>query len=58
MHMGGVAAAQAGIFTVMLPVAATLTGVLGLGEHMGGMQILALSAALLGVLLATLPQRR
>ncbi|OYU41548.1 MAG: EamA family transporter, partial [Burkholderiales bacterium PBB4] len=52
-----VPAARAGVFTVMLPITAALTGVLFLGERMGGLQIGALCAALTGVVLATLPGR-
>lgn len=48
-----VPAAQAGVFTVMLPVSAALVGVLVLGESLGGLQLLAFAAALLGVVLAT-----
>ena len=51
-------ASQAGVFTVMLPVSAALVGVLVLGETMGLAQTLALAIALLGVALATLPDRR
>ena len=50
-----VSAAQAGVFTVMLPVSAALTGVLVLGETLGAAQLVALVIALLGVILATLP---
>jgi drug/metabolite transporter (DMT)-like permease len=50
-----VAAAQAGVFTVMLPIAASAVGVLLLGERMGAMQLLAFGIALIGVILATLP---
>ena len=50
-----VPAAQAGVFTVMLPVSAALVGVLALGEGLGGVQALALGVAVLGVLLATAP---
>jgi drug/metabolite transporter (DMT)-like permease len=53
-----VPAAQAGVFTVMLPVSAALVGVLVLGEPLRGMQMLAFGAALAGVLLATLPSSR
>jgi drug/metabolite transporter (DMT)-like permease len=49
-----VPAAQAGVFTVMLPLAAALTGVFVLGETLSGMQMLAFGIALLGVMLATL----
>ena len=51
-----VPAAHAGIFTVMLPVSATLTGVCALGESIGSIQLWALAIALAGVLLATLPE--
>jgi drug/metabolite transporter (DMT)-like permease len=47
-------AAQAGVFTVMLPVSAALVGVVFLGESMGLVQVLALGIGLLGVVLATL----
>ena len=52
-----VPAAQAGVFTAMLPVSAALVGVLVLGERLGLLQVLAFAAALAGVLLATLPAR-
>ena len=48
-----VPASQAGVFTAMLPVSAAAVGVLVLGEELGLMQVLAFSAALAGVLLAT-----
>ncbi|NKE65036.1 DMT family transporter [Ramlibacter sp. RBP-2] len=54
----GVPAAQAGVFTVMLPVSAALVGVFVLGEPLGGTQLLAFVLALAGVLLATLPPGR
>lgn len=50
-----VPAAQAGVFTAMLPVSAALVGVVALGEHLSRVQLLAFAAALAGVLLATLP---
>jgi drug/metabolite transporter (DMT)-like permease len=53
-----VPASQAGVFTVMLPVAAALVGVFVLGERLGPLQLLAFAVALAGVLLATLPSRR
>jgi len=53
-----VPAAKAGVFTVMLPISAALTGVLVLGERLSGMQLLAFGIALLGVVLATLPARQ
>ena len=52
-----VPAAQAGVFTVMLPVSAAATGVLVLGESLSPMQLMAFGMALLGVLLATWPSR-
>jgi drug/metabolite transporter (DMT)-like permease len=52
-----VPAAQAGVFTALLPVSAALVGVLVLGEQLSGLQLLAFAAALAGVLLATLPAR-
>jgi drug/metabolite transporter (DMT)-like permease len=53
-----VPAARAGVFTVMLPISAATVGVLVLGESLSGMQMVAFGIALLGVVLATLPQRR
>jgi len=53
-----VPAAQAGVFTVMLPVSAALVGVLVLGESLSSMQLMAFGMALLGVVLATWPARR
>ena len=53
-----VPAAKAGVFTVMLPISAALTGVLVLGETLSGMQLLAFGVALLGAVLATLPARQ
>ncbi len=50
-----VPAARAGVFTVMLPIAAALVGVFVLGEHLSGLQLLAFGIALIGVLLATMP---
>lgn len=53
-----VPAAQAGVFTVMLPISAALVGVFLLGEKLTGIQLVAFAIALLGVLLATLPVKR
>ena len=50
-----VPSAQAGVFTVMLPLSAALTGVLVLGERLSDLQALAFGIALLGLLLATFP---
>jgi drug/metabolite transporter (DMT)-like permease len=52
-----VPASRAGVFTVMLPVSATLVGVLVLGEPMGGLHWAAFALALLGLLLATTPSQ-
>ena len=50
-----VPSAQAGVFTVMLPLSAALIGVLVLGERLSGLQAVAFGIALLGVVLATFP---
>lgn len=52
-----VPASQAGVFTVMLPVSATLVGVLALGESISALQGAALALSLAGVVLATVPER-
>ncbi len=52
-----VPAPRAGVFSVMLPVAATAVGVLFLGESLGAAQAGALILALVGLLLATWPDR-
>ena len=52
-----VPAPQAGVFTVMLPLAAAAVGVLFLGEPFGAGHLFALAMALLGLLLATWPAR-
>lgn len=48
-----VPASQAGVFTVMLPVSAALTGVMFLGESMAWPQVAAFGIALCGVVIAT-----
>lgn len=53
-----VPAAQAGIFTVMLPISAALVGMVALGEQISSLQLLALGIALLGVVVATWPVKR
>lgn len=53
-----VPASQAGVFTVMLPVAAAATGVVFLGERFTPAQAGAFALALAGVVLATWPARR
>ena len=50
-----VPASQAGVFTVMLPLAAAAVGVLFLGETVGIGHLVALVLSLLGLLLATWP---
>ncbi|TDM06559.1 MAG: EamA family transporter [Ideonella sp. MAG2] len=52
-----VPAQRAGVFSVLLPVSACLVGVVFLSEPLGALQALALSLALLGLLLATWPSR-
>ena len=52
-----VQAAQAGVFTVMLPLSAAAIGVLFMGERLSPLQWAAFGIALLGLMLATLPQR-
>lgn len=52
-----VPAQQAGVFTVLLPLASCAVGVLFLGEHLGWSQVLSLALAVTGLLLATWPQR-
>jgi len=52
-----VPASQAGVFTVMLPLAAATVGVLLLGETFGAAHAGALALALAGLLLATWPER-
>ena len=52
-----VPAAQAGVFTVLLPVSAAAVGVGVLGERLSALQMLAYGVALTGVLLATAPAR-
>ncbi|MDO8769498.1 MAG: DMT family transporter [Burkholderiaceae bacterium] len=51
-------AAQAGVFTVFLPISAALVGVLVLGESLNIVQVIAFGIALFGVILATLPGSR
>jgi drug/metabolite transporter (DMT)-like permease len=52
-----VPAAQAGVFTVLLPISAALVGVAVLGEPLSASQLAAFVPALLGVVLATIPGR-
>ncbi|MDP4300712.1 DMT family transporter [Leptothrix discophora] len=53
-----VSAARAGVFTVMLPLAAAAVGVGLLGERISSPQVAAYALALTGLLLATWPARR
>jgi drug/metabolite transporter (DMT)-like permease len=53
-----VPASRAGVFAVMLPLAAAAVGVLVLGERVGAMHLVALVLAVAGLLLATWPGRR
>lgn len=50
-----VPSSRAGVFTVLLPVSAALTGVVVLGESFGPAHVAAFALALLGLLLATWP---
>ena len=52
-----IAASQAGVFTVMLPISAATVGVLVLGESLSSLQLAAFALALAGVVLATWPER-
>ncbi|MDH4479438.1 MAG: DMT family transporter [Rhodoferax sp.] len=56
--MQTIPAAQAGVFSVMLPVTAAAIGALFLKESFSLVQAGAFAVALLGLLLATLPARR
>lgn len=51
-------AAQAGVFTVFLPISAALVGVFVLGESLNTLQLIAFGIALLGVVLATFSSQR
>ena len=53
-----VPANRAGVFTVMLPVSAAAVGVWVLGERLNATQVSAFALALVGMVLATLPQRK
>ncbi len=58
MGLRHVPSSRAGVFTVMLPVAAALTGVLVLGETFGAAHLAAFALAMAGLLLATWPERQ
>jgi drug/metabolite transporter (DMT)-like permease len=53
-----VPATQAGVFTVMLPVATAAIGILGFHEQFTPVQAAAFVLALISLLLATLPERK
>lgn len=53
-----VSSSQAGVFTVMLPISAAAVGVGLLGETLNAMQMSAFAMALVGVVLATFPDRK
>jgi drug/metabolite transporter (DMT)-like permease len=55
--LASISATQAGVFTVMLPVAAALVGVVVLGEAFTATHAAAMALALTGLLLATWPAR-
>jgi drug/metabolite transporter (DMT)-like permease len=52
-----VPSSRAGVFTVLLPLSAALVGVVALGESLGSAHLAAFALALLGLLLATWPER-
>ena len=52
-----VPAAQAGVFTVFLPVSAAVVGIAFLGERFTALQAVAFGVALASVLLASFPSR-
>jgi drug/metabolite transporter (DMT)-like permease len=52
-----VPSSRAGVYTVLLPVSAALVGVLVLGESFGMAHLAAFALALVGLLLATWPER-
>ncbi len=56
--LASVPAARAGVFTVMLPIAAATTGIVALGESPRVGHALALALAITGLLLSTWPSRR
>jgi len=58
MGLRHVPSSRAGVFAVMLPVAAALTGVLVLGESFGAAHVAAFALAMAGLLLATWPERQ
>ncbi len=57
MGLRHVPSSRAGVFTVMLPVSAALVGVVVLGESFGPAHVAAFALAMVGLLLATWPER-
>jgi len=55
--MKTIPAAEAGVFSAMLPITAAAIGVLVFDETWTGLQAIAFGLALAGLLLATLPNR-
>jgi drug/metabolite transporter (DMT)-like permease len=58
MGLRHVPSSRAGVFTVLLPVSAALVGVVVLGESFGAAHVAAFVLALVGLLLATWPERQ
>lgn len=57
MGLRHVPSSRAGVFTVMLPVSAALVGIAVLGEAFGAAHVAAFVLAMVGLLLATWPER-
>ncbi len=57
MGLRHVPSSRAGVFTVMLPVSAALVGIAVLGESFGAAHVAAFVLAMVGLLLATWPER-
>ncbi|MEO5734558.1 MAG: DMT family transporter [Rubrivivax sp.] len=57
MGLRHVPSSRAGVYTVLLPVSAAAVGIVLLGEPFGSAHVMAFGFALLGLLLATWPER-
>ncbi len=57
MGLRHVPSSRAGVYTVLLPVSAAAVGILLLGEPFGAAHVLAFGLAMVGLLLATWPER-
>jgi drug/metabolite transporter (DMT)-like permease len=57
MGLRHVPSSRAGVFTVLLPVSAALVGIVVLGESFGTAHVAAFVLAMIGLLLATWPER-